>query len=260
MIDAGITSFKIEGRLKTPEYVANTVRHYREAIDAALSGQPRKLSSISQRELEMSFSRGFTPGWLEGCNHKRLVPGNSSAKRGVFVGKVVAKRGERVTVDLLYPLAKGDGVVFEGNRAKGKEVGGRIYEVFIHGKSIEEAKAGRVEWMFERGLLKAVELHEGQKIWQTDDPRLTRKLKATYSATDPQFRRPVDMEVVARSGEKLRVTARLGGYRVEIESENPLATATKHPLNEELLREQLGRLGGTPFVLRSISADIQAIP
>lgn len=260
LIDAGITSFKIEGRLKTPEYVANTVRQYREAIDAALSGQPRKLSSISQRELEMSFSRGFTPGWLEGCNHKRLVPGNSSAKRGVFVGKVVAKRGERVTVDLLYPLAKGDGVVFEGNRAKGKEVGGRIYEVFVHGKSVEDAKAGRVEWMFERGLLKAVELHEGQKIWQTDDPRLTKKLKATYSATDPQFRRPIDMEVVARSGEKLRVTARLDGYGVEIESETPLATATKHPLNEELLREQLGRLGGTPFVLRSISADIQGNP
>ncbi len=181
LIEAGVTSFKIEGRLKTPEYVANTVRHYRQAIDNSIENLSKPLDEQSKRELEMSFSRGFSPGWLEGCNHKRLVPG-SAAQKGVEVGKVVSQRGERVVVELVHPIAKGDGIVFEGNRAKNEEVGGRVYEVFAGGKPVDEPRAGRVEWMFERGLLRNVELRNGQRIWQTDDPRLSRKLKATSPA------------------------------------------------------------------------------
>jgi U32 family peptidase len=260
LIEAGVTSFKIEGRLKTPEYVANTVRQYRQAIDAAMLQKPRKLSLDLRRELEMSFSRGFTPGWLEGCDHKRLVPGNSSAKRGVLVGKVVAQRGERITVDLTHPIGKGDGIVFEGNRAKGQEVGGRVYEVIVQGISLDAPQAGRVEWMFERGLMKKAELYAGQQIWQTDDPRLTKKLKATFSGHEPHFRRPIDLTISAHVGKLLSVTAQFGEHQLKIQNQTPLVEATKHPLTEELLREQLGRLGGTPFVLREISADIQGHP
>ncbi len=55
---------KIEGRLKTPEYVANICQHYRVAIDAALAGQARRMSLLEQQEMELSFSRGFSPvGW-----------------------------------------------------------------------------------------------------------------------------------------------------------------------------------------------------
>jgi putative protease len=260
LMEAGVTSFKIEGRLKTPEYVANTVRQYRQAIDAAILRKPKMLSLELQRELEMSFSRGFSPGWLEGCNHKRLVPGNSSAKRGVLVGKVVVQRGERITVELTHPIAKGDGVVFEGNRAKGQEVGGRVYEVFANGKSLDEPQAGRVDWMFERGLMRNVELYTGQNIWQTDDPRLSKKLKATFSGQTPHFRRSIDLTISAHVGELLCVTVQFGEQQLKIESQSPLVEATKHPLSIKLLREQLGRLGGTPFILRDVSADIQGSP
>ena len=81
-------SFKIEGRLKTPEYVANITRHYRQAIDAALAGGRVEFSRRDVEEMELSFSRGFSPGWLGGCDHKMLVPATSSAKRGVPLGQV----------------------------------------------------------------------------------------------------------------------------------------------------------------------------
>jgi putative protease len=119
LIDAGVCSLKIEGRLKTPEYVANIVSHYRKAIDVAMEGRRLAWTEQTKREMEMSFSRGFTPGWLEGCNHKRLVPGITSAKRGVLVGKVVSLKGERLVVDLESPLIKGDGVVLQGDRIAG---------------------------------------------------------------------------------------------------------------------------------------------
>ena len=205
MIEAGVTSFKIEGRLKTPEYVANTVRHYRAAIDAAVAGSSRVLQKAEQRELELSFSRGFSPGWLEGCNHKRLVPGLSSAKRGVEVGKVLGLRGERLLVELHQPIAKGDGVVLEGNRARNEEIGGRVYEVLVQGKKVEEPRAGRVEWMFQRGLLKDARVFPGQRIWQTDDPRLTRKLRATFAGSQPHYRRPIQIKVFAQVGQPLQL-------------------------------------------------------
>ena len=99
LIEAGVCSFKIEGRLKTPEYVANITRHYRQAIDAALAGRPVQFTPRDVEEMELSFSRGFSPGWLDGCDHKMLVPALSSAKRGVLLGRrcraVAAGAGRR---------------------------------------------------------------------------------------------------------------------------------------------------------------------
>jgi putative protease len=88
LLAAGVAALKIEGRLKTPEYVANITRHYRRAIDAAVAGRPVAFTPKEVEEMELSFSRGFSPGWLEGCDHKRLVPATSSAKRGVRLGTV----------------------------------------------------------------------------------------------------------------------------------------------------------------------------
>jgi putative protease len=67
LIAAGVSSFKIEGRLKTPEYVANIVRHYRRAIDEACAGGRAAFSPRDVEAMELSFSRGFSPGWLLGC-------------------------------------------------------------------------------------------------------------------------------------------------------------------------------------------------
>src|SRR5215211_3286289 len=72
LIEAGVCSFKIEGRLKTPEYVANITRHYRQAIDSALAGKPVQFTPRQVEEMELSFSRGFSPGWLQGDDHKML--------------------------------------------------------------------------------------------------------------------------------------------------------------------------------------------
>ncbi len=137
LIEAGICSFKIEGRLKTPEYVANVVHHYRQAIDDAMQGNSVRFTEQSQREMELSFSRGFSPGWLEGNNHKRLVPGTSSAKRGVLIGEILKLRGERLEVQLTSPIQAGDGIVLDGNRLEGK----RLAVAFI--KSFRMVRSGR---------------------------------------------------------------------------------------------------------------------
>ena len=106
----GVASLKIEGRLKSPEYVANITRIYRKALDQ-LGGGP--VTGQDRYDMEMAFSRGLYTGWFRGTNNQQLVHGRFGKKRGVFLGEVSRIEGERVSVDLQAPLKPGDGVVFD---------------------------------------------------------------------------------------------------------------------------------------------------
>ena len=122
-------------------------------------------------EMELSFSRGFSPGWLGGCDHKMLVPGMSSAKRGVLVGE--CNGGSRPKRDRCArrPIAAGDGVVFAGDREAGDEQGGRVYEVTPrNGRRHSNSPSVTI-----RSTL--LGLQPGQQLWKTDDPQLSAKLR-----------------------------------------------------------------------------------
>ena len=262
LIAAGVSSFKIEGRLKTAEYVANITRHYRQAIDTAVAGKPVAFTPRDVEEMELSFSRGFSPGWLQGCDHKMLVPATSSAKRGVRLGTVAEVRRDRVAVDLAPGLAggvkRGDGVAFACGPTSDDSVGSRVYEVYDRGRSLTEpVTAGRVELAFGRDAIDLTRIKPGQAAWKTDDPQLTARLRKTFTGDVPLRRQPVDLHVTAAVGQPVKVTATTtAGVRCEVQSSEPARAATKHPLDTEVLRSQLGRLGGTPFELRDVVATI----
>src|SRR5437867_1793469 len=117
---AGVASLKIEGRLKSPEYVANITRIYRNALDelggrrgsgvqgreqqrAALPHPPTLDTRHSRYDLEMAFSRGLFTGWLRGTNNQALVHARFGKKRGVFLGEVTGLRSDGVLVRLDGP-------------------------------------------------------------------------------------------------------------------------------------------------------------
>lgn len=156
LLRLGVASLKIEGRLKSPEYVANITRVYRETLDAAgqaWTGENRRPEARGQTpdarcrmleagdrraetpgrdpkyEMEMAFSRGLYTGWFGGTNNQALVHARFPKKRGVYLGEVSRVQGDRVFVRLEGPLKPGDGVVFDAGRPDEKEEGGRVYEV-----------------------------------------------------------------------------------------------------------------------------------
>ena len=267
LIAAGVCSFKIEGRLKTPEYVANITRHYRQAIDAAVRGKPVELTRDEVREMELSFSRGFSPGWLNGDDHKMLVPGLSSSKRGVLLGEITQFKGARIEVRLAGHVARGDGIVFDGDRAAKAEQGGRVYGIYIRGRSEEAATGGLVELEFQRDSLDFNQLHVGQRLWKTDDPQLTTRLRKTFTGPDPLRKRSVVFDVCAVVGAPLVITARLKEFQaagreivVRVESSDHLPVARKHPITRDFLQEQLSRLGNTVYELTQLDAEISGDP
>src|SRR5665213_1625610 len=81
LVGAGVASFKIEGRLKSPEYVANITQVYRRALDKTAAGP----ASSSRYNMEMAFSRGLYTGWFGGTNNQRLVHARFGKKRGVYL-------------------------------------------------------------------------------------------------------------------------------------------------------------------------------
>jgi putative protease len=286
----GVASLKIEGRLKSPEYVANITRIYRKALDRLSDAgcvmrdetQPRSAATLNQTspvsgenryDMEMAFSRGLYTGWFRGTNNQQLVHARFGKKRGVFLGEVSRIEVERVCVNLQAPLKPGDGVVFDAGHPEGQEQGGRVYELKVgqasrlsttslNRPSATNGTGGTpVLLSFGRGDIDFKRVHVGDKVWKTSDPELDRRLRQSFAGDMLRFQRPIQMEVHGLLGKPLILIARDDlGHVVRLDSTMPLIQAEKHPLTAERLREHLGRLGGTPFNLgelkNSLSGDV----
>jgi putative protease len=268
LIELGLSSLKIEGRLKTAEYVANITRHYRQAIDSAWAGEPAVFSPRDVEEMQLSFSRGFSHGFLDGNNHKVLVRGDHAKKRGILLGTVesITRSGARLRP--LVPVKPGDGLVFDGDDVSGLlEQGGRVYEVepIVRGTRMPKADVPiehnpLIELRFGRESIDLQNLMPGQKVWKTDDPELTRRLRKSFEGP-PARKVEITLSIDARTGHPLTVTATTSiGSRVSVTSSQPLAPAQTSPANVELFNSQLGRLGGTIYDLTAIDARIEGGP
>lgn len=262
LIDAGIASIKIEGRLKTPEYVANITAHYRKAIDEAYRSGTVTVTDEDQREMELSFSRGFTPGWLEGNDHKRLVPGLQSAKRGIELGSVIEADRGRIRVWLDAPVALGDGIAISGIHGQ-EDQGGRVYSLTDEtGGSHKSLDSGQIAWIgFGRGEIDWGAVSLDATVFKNDDPKLNRRLRRSYAGEDPHQRQPLDIEVFARTGQPPRIVGRISNQiEAEVTDPDPLPEAKKHAITEQVISEKIGRLGGTPFQLRQLRCHIEDAP
>lgn len=260
LIEAGVTSFKIEGRLKSPEYVANVVSKYRKAIDRYFDGDDTRPSKEEIRELQQSFSRGFTHGFLEGTNNKKLVDGTFPKSRGVYLGRVEKVLRDGVVCKLEAPLKRGDGIVFDAGDPTQKEEGGRVYDLRRQGVK-QEGEAGE-GWIVDivpgRNDVDLRRVHVGDRIWKTNDPALDKRLRQTYETEKPYRVFPVHVRAVGHAGGLLNTfwTDVQKGTTVQVDSELELEVAQKRPMDAALLEEQFGRLGGTVFQLEKLDAEL----
>ncbi len=267
LVRAGISCFKIEGRLKGPEYVLATVRAYRETLDAVCNelqasvdvNDQRPLDIARRRHLAQVFSRGqnrdadgLTAGFLDGPHHQSLVIGRNPRHRGVFVGEVTAMTTRGIRTQLHGPIKRGDGVVFDRGRAEDKEYGGNVYHVIDeHDESrTDELDCGPVELRFGDDF-RVDRVQPGNLIWRTRD-------SATDGNTvlDPRLaKRPVAVEITiaGREGEPLHFHLRdHDGHAVEDHSDTLLQSATRSPLDADRLRQAIGTLGDTPFTIAQL--------
>ena len=286
LVRAGVASLKIEGRLKSAEYVASITRTYRRALDrvmAELNGENASASdaapaapasrpapaatnpslvthhssppfdpAAAKYELNMAFSRGLYTGWFRGIHNQELAHGRFGTKRGVFLGQVSRVGADHVALRLAAPAKPGDGVVFDAGKPAEGEEGGRIYQLNT------DARSGETVLRFGHGDLDFGKIRPGHRVWKTSDPALERELRATFAGEKIRHTRPVRAEVHGHAGAPLTLLLDDGeGHVVRETSALPLAQAEKQPLDAARLRDQLGRLGGTPFHLGELENRLE---
>jgi putative protease len=242
LVEAGVISFKIEGRLKSPEYVSAVCQVYRKAIDAALAAREFQASEADRYQLEMTFSRGLYSGWMHGVNHQELVSARFGKKRGAFAGRIAQVGRDFVEFAPQVPLKTGDGVVFDTGGDTNAEQGGRIFQI----------KGQRL--FFQHGRIDFGRLQPGDRVWKTDDPELDKRLRQSFTGRiEPRRRASVDLSVGGRAGEPLEV--RTGA--VAVKSSIPLQTARTAPLTVDKLREHLGRFGDSAYELGDFHCAVE---
>lgn len=270
IVNCGIEALKIEGRLKTANYTAAITRAYRNAIDNIFDELSRgkspktRLSEDEKYTMEQMFSRGFTRGYLRGAEHQDIVSGTSSKNRGALLGETIGFFKGGIIIRASASLKPGDGIVFESDNPEGQESGGRVYEIFDGADKVKEFHIGKnsgknkeIRIKLEAGKIDFTKIKIGCKVWKTDDPRLNAELAATYAGEKFFYKRPVDARVEGMLGKPLRLALTdWDGNTAEAEDFAPAEYASHQPLNEAVLREYIGRLGNTPFVLNDISCDL----
>jgi len=257
LIDIGISCVKIEGRYKDADYVALTTKAYREAIDFAAMGAGSGIEPDEKLDLEQVYSRGLGPHFMSGTNHQTAVIGRAPRHRGVNVGRVVGVGKNTVDVELIHPLERGDGIVFDAADWRSPdepEEGGNVYDVKEVNQSVQKDAASIVKLEFGHGEIDYSRIRFGDLVWRTNDPRLKKRLKKLTHTEVPIFTRPISFDVTATLGKPIEITATLAtGESANYVGEDPLEASKKRGLDIEILNDKLGRLGGTPFHLNRIN-------
>jgi putative protease len=241
----GVSSLKIEGRLKGPAYVAATTKLYRAAIDAAVTDALRDTAL-------QTFTRGSDVGFFRGVDHQRLVDGRTCDHHGLVVGEAIGRHVERgktwIEMRADRAIEPGDGVLVEGGFGGEGEIGGRVWAVESAGGS----GSGSVRvWL---GPEKDVgEVVRGRRVFRTNDPRAT---KVALETTPTKI--AIDVRLAGVIGQRPTmhaITERGVSAVVTLDAE--LLAADRTPLDAAMLREKLDRLGETPFALRDVSLDVR---
>ncbi|WP_262430766.1 DUF3656 domain-containing U32 family peptidase [Paratissierella segnis] len=233
IIDAGITSLKIEGRMKRPEYVATVVSAYRKAIDYSCSS----LSELDKRNVEQIFNRGFTKGLAFGDFGSTFVSKDRPDNRGVYIGKVIKVEKNYVSILLDGEINENDGLEFQ--LANGEYKG---FKSPVNGKNGETVRFNKIG-----NVLK------DSKVYKTSSEKLLREARLSYESLE-KF--PIDIEIVVKIGERPKIKLRYKDIIVEATGETYVEKGIKIALTKEKIHEQISKLGDTFYYANKCSVSL----
>lgn len=243
LIEAGITSFKIEGRMKRPEYVAIIVSQYRKAIDAYFNNQ--KIVDYKERlsKMKQMFNRGFTGGFL--LQDKNFMASDYPGNRGINLGKVINYDYQKklVKIKLETKLKQGDRIDFQGI-----DYTRTITKLFLNNKLVNFANANEI---IEIELTTPVK--KGTPVYKIIDLDLIEKVQASYQKEN--IKNEIEMYFTGQINTCPNLTIIYQDKVVDSTSNLIIEPASKTPLSSKRIKEQLGKLGNTVFKAENIIVD-----
>ena len=252
IIASGIGSLKIEGRMKSPEYVAIVTGTYRKYLDRyAETGKPSPIDPGDLKDLEQIYNRGgFTSGYLFTNPGRELITKERAKHWGTYLGKVTGRNERKKYVDirLAHDLLMGDGIEIVNQGMPGN----LVTRMLKNGEKIQDGYAGEIITV---GYIEG-KVNIGDPVYKISDKALNKQAAETF---DGRFRKkiPVEGHLTALPGEPLRLTLTdPDGNVIDATSSFITEPAINRPLQAETAKAQLEKTGDTPFVMRASSFEI----
>lgn len=245
IIDAGVHSLKIEGRMKRPEYVATVIDGYRKTIDEYLATNKLNVSDETINDLYTIFNRKFTKGLLLGDVGKDMMNSQLPNNQGLYVGTVVDynKKAKRLKIKLSNTLKKGDGINLGGGTIGRIIKNGNIETIGYKGETIELDFVG--------------EARKGQIVFKTSDSELMDRVQATFTQDKELLKNIIDAKITIKLGQKPILTLKdRHGNEATIECDKIVEEAMKVALSKEKVEAQLRKLGNTPYELDLLEIEL----
>lgn len=245
VIDAGVHSLKIEGRMKRPEYVATVIDGYRKTIDEYLATNKLNVSDETINDLYTIFNRKFTKGLLLGDVGKDMMNSQLPNNQGLYVGTVVDynKKAKRLKIKLANTLKKGDGINLGGGTIGRIIKNGNIETIGYKGETIELDFVG--------------EARKGQIVFKTSDSELMDRVQATFTQDKEFVKNIIDAKITIKLGQKPILTLiDRNKNQATIEGDKIVEEAMKVALSKEKVETQLRKLGNTPYELDLLEIEL----
>lgn len=240
LIDAGVTSFKIEGRLKSAGYVANTVTAYRRKIDTILRrrGLPKSYHRFSSKvipDVTKTFHRGYVSHFA--VNNDKMAQFKTPKMIGEFIGQVTTVAANHIELNTTTKLHAGDGLCFfSGNKLTGT----RIQR--IEGKKLI--------------LLNTRDISKGMTLYRNKDHEFNSALESDH----PQRIVPLQMNVIMREGNLILQVSDDAGHRIEIERKGAFEPARNEKQMFAAITKQLQKTGASVFEVTNLTLNANPIP
>lgn len=255
MVQAGVSCFKIEGRMKTPEYVATVTRIYRKYLDKVFNNEPYIIEEKDKKDLLQVFNRGgFSKGHLETEANKNLVFKNKPNNMGICIGTIKKYIPSKtyIEVELCDEVAIGDSIMMDSENNKYN-----VSELLQNNKNVKSASSGTV-WM---GRIKG-KIDVGGKLYKVESKELNSLAENSFNREN--IRIPLTAHISVKANQPICVTASVladensiyNNIEINLTSDIVPEPALNSPITTERISAQFAKTGNTQFYFENISIDL----
>ncbi|MGN0437956.1 MAG: U32 family peptidase [Lachnospiraceae bacterium] len=239
LMELGIDSFKIEGRMKKPLYVAACVRAYRNAVDACYENRlTNEMMEQYKKEMAAIFNRGgFTKGYFKQTKVKDMMSLENPGNIGVLIGSVVSKNKNQIEIKLKESVSKGDLLLLHGLD------GDILLTCNVDGKLSQVIRLNAPK-------VKTIKL--GTEVYCMQNAALEKELSQLISE-EKRIRISGAIQLV--TGQPAVLQLKYGNFCVE-QTGKTVISAAKQPLTFSVVKNKISQLGTTRYELTNLEADI----
>lgn len=235
--EIGVTSLKIEGRNKNPEYVAGVTKNYRNAIN-------NNINSNTKQELMQLFNRGgISIGYFDGVKYKNSMSLLSPKNTGIFLGKVIDKKGVYVKLKLEEDIDMHDGFeIYSEDKVISNIVTCIKNDKYVNVNS--NMKKGEYVWIGD--VKKSVKI--GSNIYKTSSDKLNKKYRLTYSNNVENIKNKVEVEINILKDKKIFAKVFLNNICINIDIDYIPQLANNKELDKEAVISAFSKTQDIPFI------------